>query len=698
MALPTGFFSLGRPISGPTFPSSGNMLWSAEINGFSRSIEAIGEDLDGIFLPEEFRLPRLDWLFAPELNLSRPGLDASLGAVLGGGWVGTDFDDVVGGFNAPVRLFLAHGNDSGTGSTGSDLIAAGAGDDTLDGGGGRDLLDGGSGDDVIRAAPGDTVDGQMGSDTLALNSATLPVGALYKVRLDERVFFGNDNAEGYVEILGTTLSLTGLYSIENVEGSSGSDDIMGSAEANMLLGNSGDDTLDGRAGSDTLSGGAGFDFLIGGHGADLLDGGDDDDQFWAGFGRDTLNGGAGIDTYLVEQPVFDGSLDVILATQADIDLGMGTAHLLLPDAAQPNDAIAPWWIDPNEPGGGLISAIDSGFHLLAEIENATGGVLTDRLLGSSQANLLDGGDSGDILDGRGGSDTLIGGGGNDMMRGGTGFDTADFAATIRPLLIELWRGRAQSEATGVDSLFEIERIIGGGGNDTLVGDVISEELKGESGNDLMFGNAGNDTLWGGQGADTIRGEQGADKLLGDWANDILLGDDGNDTLFGFFGDDVLFGWTGRDRLLGEQGNDSLFGEQGDDFLGGLEENDFLIGGEGNDVIFGDDGDDFLGGHAGVDVLVGGRGRDTMWGDDGADLFIFRPEDLEAGVTDLIASFSGIGPAADTIRLASIPIGNVVVSQIGADAQIRIGTMGGGFAEIIVQGAAAADVNARLAYF
>jgi serralysin len=49
----------------------------------------------------------------------------------------------------------------------------------------------------------------------------------------------------------------------------------------------------------------------------------------------------------------------------------------------------------------------------------------------------------------------------------------------------------------------IENAIGGSGNDLLIGNSASNELKGGAGNDIIYGAGGADTLWGGSGSDTF---------------------------------------------------------------------------------------------------------------------------------------------------------------------------------------------------
>jgi Ca2+-binding RTX toxin-like protein len=155
-------------------------------------------------------------------------------------------------------------------------------------------------------------------------------------------------------------------------------------------------------------------------------------------------------------------------------------------------------------------------------------------------------------------------------------------------------------------------LIGGAGNDILLGG---------RGNDLLIGGDGCDILRGGCGDDTLLGGAGMDLLEGGWGNDVLCGGEGSDLILGMNGNDVLSGDAGDDILLGGNGNDTLMGGDGNDILSGGNGNDSLAGGAGNDTLMGDDGNDVLKGDAGNDILVGGDGQDSLDGGPGDDILI-----------------------------------------------------------------------------
>jgi Ca2+-binding RTX toxin-like protein len=142
---------------------------------------------------------------------------------------------------------------------------------------------------------------------------------------------------------------------------------------------------------------------------------------------------------------------------------------------------------------------------------------------------------------------------------------------------------------------------GGGGDDTLVGDV---------------NNAGDrtspDRLWGGYGSDELYGGDSPDRMWGGPGNDRSWGQNGNDLMGGGWGDDLQWGGPGDDTIYAGAGRDETWGEDGDDHLWALArvdvhgpndvEGDTLHGGNGNDVFRTRDGE--------RDVIDCGPGVDT----------------------------------------------------------------------------------------
>lgn len=168
----------------------------------------------------------------------------------------------------------------------------------------------------------------------------------------------------------------------------------------------------------------------------------------------------------------------------------------------------------------------------------------------------------------------------------------------------------------------------------------------------IWGFGGNDTLIGGLGADILRGGAGNDQLFGGAGADLLLGEAGNDTLDGGDGDDTLDGGEGNDQLMGGAGRDLLSGGAGNDLLNGGDGDDTLQGGSGNDQLFGGAGDDVLRGGAGNDQLDGGAGRDTA--EYAGRLGDYRITDLGQGRVE-VRGISGAAQADGRDMLTSVEL-------------------------------------------
>ena len=160
--------------------------------------------------------------------------------------------------------------------------------------------------------------------------------------------------------------------------------IVGSADGEAIVGTPGDDVISGQGGNDTILGGGGNDLLCG-------DGGDDDLR--GGGGSDRLVGGDGLDVHAGGQG-FDNA-----------DYSERTARLWVSIDGVANDGER-----------------DEGDLVARSIESVVGGVRSDRIWGSGDANTLIGGGGGDVLEGGEGDDTLLGGSGSDTLLGGPGED------------------------------------------------------------------------------------------------------------------------------------------------------------------------------------------------------------------------------------------------------------------------------------
>ena len=213
--------------------------------------------------------------------------------------------------------------------------------------------------------------------------------------------------------------------------------------ADNIIGTSGNDSLSGTDSADVLKGLAGDDVIFAFAGNDTIDG---------GVGADTISGGAGTDTITF----IESTASVI------VDMSNGTA----------------------------ISAGET--DNFTGIENIIGSTLSDSITGDGNSNILNGSSGADTLIGGAGDDTLIGGSGADNLQGGAGEDTASFESEGSVTLS--MNGGTATIGGVVDTIANIENVVGGVFNDTIAGN---------SGSNTIEGGAGSDTLTGGGGADTF---------------------------------------------------------------------------------------------------------------------------------------------------------------------------------------------------
>ena len=236
----------------------------------------------------------------------------------------------------------------------------------------------------------------------------------------------------------------------------------GTPQADVLTGGAGDDNIVAFGGDDVAVGGAGADAISAGDGADFIDGGDGRDVIFAGAGDDQVFGG----------------------DHADIIYG------------------------------------DAG---------------ADRIFGEQGNDLITAGAGDDTVFGGAGNDLIVAeiGDGNDIYfgdegDGGTGIDTLDMSATTAAVTVNLgngplMKGSASSSQTGSDTLWGIENVNTGSGNDTITASNAVNVMDGGAGNDtfkfLTTAAADGDTILGFEPGDRI-------DLSGIDANLGLAGDQG----------------------------------------------------------------------------------------------------------------------------------------------------------------------------
>lgn len=207
------------------------------------------------------------------------------------------------------------------------------------------------------------------------------------------------------------------------------------------------------------------------------------------------------------------------------------------DGARLSAAAATTSDDDDEAIWDAVLAGDSLMRLNGTVGNKFNGLDgSDLMRGGQGRDILRGGAGNDTIDAREGNDILFLESGNDSQTGGAGIDLLIGYGTT-DYRVDLDVAGAQNTGRGLDTLLEIENVMGGFGNDTFLGT---------------------------EGANMLRGNGGSDRLIGRGGDDVLLGGASRDALFGGAGNDTLNGQAGMDTLTGGRGMDVMSG--GDDTL------------------------------------------------------------------------------------------------------------------------------------
>ena len=652
-------------------------------------------------LYSDIRYSKTDSVSAVRLALSTSGgvdFSSKLGTVsavvygaIGADWLQTGAgNDTSWGDLGDDALYGGAGNDvlagdrGDGGGGGSDVLYGGDGNDQLIGGIGNDVVYGGAGNDLFTFADsssgkdslfgGDGVDWVSVRDAFGLGISSFSINRLIL------------NAAASVEYFDLEVETFGLT------GTGGNDwiDLSGTV-AQTWTGTAFERRIafDLGVGNDIYTGGASDDFLT------LASGGD---QVHLGDGNDTLrlvgnnplsgsviHGGLGTDTLeIYVSPLATNKLVVLDGLKLDAAasfevLRLTNAGILATDADNLFD----------------LSAIGSSSPLYV---NLMGG--NDTYKGTGGSDWVDGGTGANTIYGGGGDDNFYLDGahqGENALFGGAGLDTLYFKGgsapgVNAPVFSNLILTAAQSiESVGFQrdstnapplifgtadaNVFDFGfagalnhygimqhlghftlldgddrflagafavNVLGGKGNDTLVGFGYGDTLDGGVGNDLMDGSGGDDLYivssasdriverwdtWRG-GHDTV--QCSLDIYTLPFAMDVLEavgkhafigeGNTKDNVIIGNIRNDSLSGLDGRDVLNGGAGADTLSGGLGDDGLNGDDGNDLLLADDGLDTLSGGAGDDTLQGGTGSDRLIGGLGADQMQGGAGDDIY------------------------------------------------------------------------------
>jgi uncharacterized delta-60 repeat protein len=136
------------------------------------------------------------------------------------------------------------------------------------------------------------------------------------------------------------------------------------------------------------------------------------------------------------------------------------------------------------------------------------------IAGNAGNDTITSGPGNDVLSGNDGNDLMDGGVGDDLMTGGAGLDTSNYSNRPTALKITINNSADADGEIGIpeNDKVETEEVIGGAGNDTIIGTSLSDYIAGGAGNDSLDGLGGNDELTGNSGTDTLLGKEGDDYL------------------------------------------------------------------------------------------------------------------------------------------------------------------------------------------
>ncbi len=441
-------------------------------------------------------------------------------------------------------------------------------------------------------------------------------------------------------------------------GTPGDDVLSGTSGNDVLNGSAGDDTLRGRAGDDTLSGGDGID--------ELQEQGDVNftlsDTQLTGLGTDTL---ISIERAILSGGSGNNTLDASAFTRGAVALsgGAGDDHLIGPREA--GTWHWPWGFYANRFTGG------SGN------DTFTGGVGSDALVESGDTNFTLGA-------------TQLTGNGTDS------FTSMDIAYLIGG------QGDNRLDVAGFTGTHTV--LEGRGGNDTLVGGVAHDWVRGQTNGDFTL----TDSQLSGRGVDTLIRIDAAILLGGAGANTLdVSAFSGNQTILeGGGGDDTLIGRTGgldRVRARGDADftlTDSQLTGQGTDSLQHIDQAELIGGASANSL----DVSAFTGA---LTILEGGGGSDTLIGrTSGLDRVRARG-DVDFTLTDSQLTGQGTdslqhieqaaligGASANTLDASAFTLGSVFLYGESGDDTLRGGhgndQLEGGAGDDLLSGGAGRD--------
>jgi Ca2+-binding RTX toxin-like protein len=478
-----------------------------------------------------------------------PSLIASEGAsnqISGGSGTDTilaagDFDTITAGAGSDritatgqsQRIFGGAGRDTITASGTGDTITAGTGGDQISVTGAQDLIRGSAYSDTITAAGhADTIVAGGGAETFVIQDSSTVIA-------DE--YYSQDTILSSVSYVLTanvrTLTLTGS----------------GNLTATDALGYA---TITGNAGNDTLIGGSGSDVLIAGTGVDTLIGGTGYTQFDINNVADVIEMGA------TGSGEVDSSVSYKLAQRLDTLTLTGTADLV----GTGNDD-ATNYISGNAGSDTLVAGSGS--------DTLSAGTGIDTLIAGAGTDLLEGRDRDTFVFNSGFGQAEV------VVSSGTGTVSFGAGITASDLTLSVAMGRDGNPALTIQDGTGSVTIDGGlngsiGQFDFADGshDSFAELLAQAHVQSTTISGASGNYVFSGENAASVMGGIGQDTIIGLGASDTLIAGSGNQQLYSWGTDAVLAGSVGDDTLYGGAGSDTLIAGTG---------NTVIHGGQGNDV-------------------------------------------------------------------------------------------------------------------
>ncbi|MCB9991872.1 MAG: FG-GAP repeat protein [Rhodospirillales bacterium] len=443
----------------------------------------------------------------PNVDINASVVSNTLSFMISNSFVGTETIDIIAtdpGGNAAVATFtldsLAVDQGGGAGADSPTSLAAGNVIMTYDDNDTITIDDddvtafGGSGDDIFYiTSDNNEIYGNIGTDTVDYGS----YGVLATNGLS--VTLNSLGPTPLTHDFGTDV----LWGIENIGGSIGDDTIVGDATNNALNGHAGNDTIFGGLGDDSILGEAGNDTLNGGLGDDVIIGGAGDDTFKAvaGDGNDTIDGGT--DSGL---PANGDTYDAtIIASNITVDVDHATDNVM------------------------FVAQTDT----VSNVEKFLTGSGNDTFIVTDAAAA------------------------DHYYDGGSGFDIYDASPRTFNINVDLTLANMQVQLGAVfDTVYDIEKFIGGSDSDSFTGDTNTNYFYGQGGNDVFViaDGDGHDTLDG--GTDTTGDIYNATATTNNRVYDLNSGNNG--TVTDVTGGNQIDTFTSIENFLGGSGSDTFF--------------------------------------------------------------------------------------------------------------------------------------------